>query len=202
MRAQRRPDAPEAFAENQKRWNSRWVEALGKNPGARFRWYRARSKSARDWALPVLREMTQGHCAFCDCYPLEDRSGEPVEHFIPKSMFPGEAFSWDNLYYSCELCQGTKGGQWDDALLRPDAADYLFGRYFEFDFTTGAIRPSAGATAGDSLRATATIRLYGLDLAQRRRFRLVELWRWSRSGSGKLVDLTDCAYRDFLELAP
>jgi uncharacterized protein (TIGR02646 family) len=128
---------------------------------------------------------------------LDDRSKGPIEHFKPKSdpRFYGEAYAWDNLYYSCDCCQSSKGERWDECLLRPDAADYSFERYFCFDYTTGQIKPNCLATAADQERAAVTIRLYGLDLAEKRRSRCLELRKWLRSGDR---NLDEWAYRDFL----
>jgi uncharacterized protein (TIGR02646 family) len=144
--------------------------------------------------------MTQGHCAFCDCFPLDDRSKEPIEHFKPKSdpRFYADAYAWDNLYYCCDCCQSTKGERWDDRLLRPDAADYSFERYFLFDYTTGEIKANWLAGAADQARASATIEHYGLDLPEKRRSRCLELRKWQRSSER---DLDEWAYRDFLDPA-
>jgi uncharacterized protein (TIGR02646 family) len=131
---------------------------------------------------------------------LEDRSTEPIEHFKPKSdpRFYAEAYAWENLYYCSERCQSSKGERWDDFLLRPDAADYGFERYFAFDFTTGEIRANPCADPADQARAEITIRMYGLDTQQRRRCRRAELRRWQRSHERHL---DEWAYRDFLDMA-
>jgi len=198
MRRQTRPPKPEILEQHGERWSRQWAELRAKNPNARFQWYQAEGQTARDWCLPALKEMTQGHCAFCDAFPLEDRSKEPIEHFKPKSepRFYADAFAWDNLYYCCERCQGSKGERWDDGLLRPDAADYSFERYFVFDYTTGEMKANPCANPADQARAKITIRIYGLDTPQRRRCRSLELRQWQRSDE-RVLD--DWAYRDFLD---
>ncbi len=196
MRKQKRPHPPQAFVDNSQTWNDQWVARRKANPKAQFNWYQVDGKTARQWALPELRDMNQGHCSFCDGYPLEGISGEPIEHFKPKTdqRFYAEAFSWENLFYCCESCQRAKRDQWDDALLRPDKDDYQFLRYFEFDYTTGQIKPSPIATLAEQRRAEITIRLYELDSSSRRRRRLDEL-RAFRSD----VPIDQVGDRDFVQ---
>lgn len=197
MRKQTRPPEPGVLAKHGTRWNRQWRNLRVRNPQAPFQWYRTDNRSAREWILPDLREMTQGHCAFCDAFPLEDRSTEPIEHFRPKSdpRFYNQAYAWKNLYYCCERCQSNKGEQWDDRLLRPDATDYSFTEYFDFNFRTGMIQPNATAERADQLRAEVTIDLYGLDSDARRRYRKLERRRWRRDRSA----INNWAYRDFLQ---
>jgi uncharacterized protein (TIGR02646 family) len=191
MRRQTRPPVPQVLERFGEQWCRQWAELRARNPKAAFTWYQAEGKTAREWLLPHLKTMTQGHCAFCDTFPLDDRSREPIEHFKPKSdpRFYAEAYAWDNLYYCCELCQGTKREQWDEGLLRPDSQDYSFERYFLFDYTTGQVRPNSLAPAEDQTR------IFGLDLDSRRRGRCLELRRWQQGPKG---NLDDRAYRDFL----
>jgi len=199
MRKQKRPREPEEFAANSKRWNAQWAKLRESNPDARFTWYKVNGVSAREIALPPLRAMNQEHCSFCDCYPLYDRSREPIEHFRPKSWieFYRDAFSWENLYYSCDRCQASKGEQWNPLLLRPDAEDYSFDDYFEFDFTTGSMRPNLTADTGRKERARITIELYGLDEQARRRSRLESADQYVE---GQNLDLY--SYRDFIQQQP
>lgn len=200
MRKQTRPPIPEVLQKHGERWTRQWIELREKNPSAKFSWYQVEGKTAREWLLPHLKHMTQAHCAFCDCFPLDDRSREPIEHFQPKSdpRFYAEAYAWDNLYYCCDCCQSSKGERWDDRLLRPDAADYAFDRYFMFDYTTGQIKPNCRASALDQARATVTIAFYGLDLPARRRSRQLYLRLWQDSRN---PGLDDFAHRDFLDPA-
>ena len=147
---------------------------------------------------PPLREMNQGHGSFCHGYPMEGQSAEPIEHFRPKTLpeFYSEAFTWSNLYYCCERCQLEKLNQWDDALIRPGAEDYTFLRYFEFDYTTGAIKPTTieASSRDDQHTAAITIQIYGLDSPQRRRRRLEALNNFSE---GRGIDST--SDRDYVE---
>lgn len=194
MRKQARPDEPEVLRANSARWNQQWAELRQRNPSAQFSWYKLDSKDAREWVLPDLWSMTQGHCAFCDAFPLEDRTNEAVEHFKPKTdaRFYLEAYTWTNLYYCCGFCQAQKNSQWNDDLLRPDAADYEFGTHFYYEFTTGEMKAVPGA---EGSRARVTIEMYGLDEPPKRRMRQLELRKWQRSTDRNIDEF---AYRDFV----
>jgi uncharacterized protein (TIGR02646 family) len=197
-----RADPPAAWVENEAKWNQQWVELLQRNAKAAFAWYSHEGSSARDIALPHLKRQTGEHCSFCDGFPVEGVSVDTIEHFRPKcaSRFPQHAYTWSNLYYCCGCCQSEKGDQWDDGLLAPDDPEYTFQRYFEFDFTTGAIRPSTIASDADKRRAEVTISMYGLDTDSRRRFRRLELKKWLGAKTKERV-LDESPYRDYLESA-
>lgn len=199
MKKQTRPAEPEALRKNASKWNETWISLRANNPSAKFTWYQFGGRSAREWILPALRKMNECHCSFCDAYPLEAITNEPIEHFRPKSdpRFHGDAYSWSNLYYSCDFCQRSKGEKWNDLLIAPDAIEYHFQDYFMFDFTTGAVVPNPRASAEFRERAKITIALYGLDLEPRRRMRLVEARKWSKS-VGQEID--SWAYRNFVNL--
>jgi uncharacterized protein (TIGR02646 family) len=198
-----RVEAPAGWAASEAKWNQQWVTLLQGNPRATFSWYRSGGQSARDVALPALKEQTLAHCSFCDGFPVEGISRETIEHFRPKceGKFPERAYSWENLYYCCDQCQSCKGEGWDEGLLAADADDYTFERFFEFDFTTGEMRPSTNATEGDRQRATITLQMYGLDSPSRRRRRCLELRKWTRTkAKGRVLD--EFAYRDYLAPVP
>ena len=196
MRKQTRPPAPLQFVEKSDQWTQQWLNIRAQNPSG-FTWYTVDRKTARQWALPALHIMNQGHCSFCDAFPLEDRSKTPVEHFRPKShdRFAHLAFEWSNLYFSCEYCQSAKRDLWEEGLIAPDETDYAFHRYFKFDFTNGAMAPNLRASIADHSRAEITIRLYALDSVIRRQYRLLELQKYDGSTSPQI---DDWAYRDFL----
>ena len=120
MRGFVRTAVPEVLLLKGDRWAQQWVARRERNPNATFTWYQHENKSAREWLLPLLRDMTDGHCSFCDSFPLEGQSNEPIEHFRPKSNFPCLAFEWGNLYYCCEKCQTSKQEEWSEELLAPD----------------------------------------------------------------------------------
>jgi len=197
MRKFNRAGEPAVVQANCTKWNTQWVASCGSGTSPAFKWYTLEGKTAREHFMPALREQTQRHCSFCDGFPIEGVSNETVEHFKPKTKFPEHAYTWANLYYCCNACQSAKREHWDSLLLHADAEDYSFARYFEFDFTTGQIRPNSLAAESDKQRAEITIRLYGLDSQSRRRNRQLEARKCSRSKVDP-VQIDEYAYRDFI----
>jgi uncharacterized protein (TIGR02646 family) len=197
MRQFQRADEPEVLRENFERWTTQYVQLRRANPGAKFIWYTVNGVTARAHILPALKLQTADHCSFCDAFPIDGVSNETIEHFRPKSQFPEQAYLWANLYYCCDACQSAKREEWDERLLQPDGEGYTFTRYFEFDFTTGQIRPSSLTNEEEQSRAARTIELYGLDTPSRRRNRLLEARKQSANQGTKITDIV-WAYRDFL----
>ncbi len=89
-------------------------------------------------------------------------AAETIEHFQPKSQFPNLVCDWNNLYLCCYNCQ-KKGERYSPLLLRPEALDYSFERYFLYNSRTNEIEVNVRATRLDQERAAVTIELYQLN---------------------------------------
>lgn len=143
-----------------KKWGAEWE--VKRKQKKRFSW-RNDKENFRTIILPLLREMTKSHCSFCDFYPMESGAQDTVEHFVPKSgeyAQPKIAYKWSNLYLACRNCQ-AKGSQYSELLLKPDATDYEFRKYFDINPTTGDVIPSIkNKNINDYKRAKITIDLY------------------------------------------
>ncbi len=201
MRGFVRSEVPEVLVMKAEQWTQQWIDLREKNPGAKFPWYQYGNKSAREWLLPLLRALTASHCSFCDAFPLEGQSNEPIEHFRPKHQFPECSFDWKNLYYCCEKCQSSKGERWAEELIAPDMPNYRWIDWFEFDYTTGHLRPNAFADSTAQNRARVTIQMYGLASNERARRRILELKKW-REASEHVRRIDEFAERDYLENSP
>lgn len=194
MRRFQRRTEPEVLANNWQQWGEDWERRKKANPKASFHWHEVAGKPVNQLILPTLKAQTQSHCSFCDNFPVSPPSLETVEHFRPKSKFHREAYHWPNLYFCCDYCQ-QKGEDFDEALLRPDAGDFDFDRYFRWDHTTGRLEINETATPEDQNRARVTLELYRLNEGHPS-FRKREQRRRS-----KCLDepLDDFAYRGFVE---
>jgi uncharacterized protein (TIGR02646 family) len=175
-------------------WNEDFTVQKRVNAAARFDW---RNRECYGHIRDKLLEMTSDHCAFCDG-PLRAESRATVEHFRPKTDFAAHAYDWDNLFPCCDMCQSHKGEKFDERLLKPDALNYYFVRYFVANYRTGEIEPLPGAPAADRERAEETIKLYGLNTAQRRKARKRE-WEFFMRADEPDVTIEDYHYRFFLE---
>ena len=89
--------------------------------------------------FPTLIAQTDNHCSYCDGFPLMS-ADETIDHFKPKSKFPLEVCSWENLYIACAHCQKVKGDKFDILLIRPDELSYDFNAYYFYDFTEHEIK--------------------------------------------------------------
>lgn len=77
---------------------------------------------------PYLRIDFRYRCCYCSIHESNWGSQRhfAVEHFRPKSKFPGLETQYSNLYYACDVCNGYKGEKW------PNAADEALGyRFFD-----------------------------------------------------------------------
>jgi len=61
----------------------------------------------------ALRKSTAGKCMYCES-KIEQVSYSQVEHIKPKKKFPELEFSWDNLGYSCQVCNTNKWEKYDE----------------------------------------------------------------------------------------
>jgi uncharacterized protein (TIGR02646 family) len=197
MRKFKRAPAPEFLLEKWESWGKKWAQRRAANPAASFHWHSVENELVNLKLRPLLKAQVSDHCSFCDNYPISPPSYDTIEHFRPKRLFPREAYQWENLYYCCDCCQ-RKGDDFDDALLRPDAEDYTFDRFFRWDYTRGTLELNERASAEDQHRAEVTVMLYRLNDGHpslRRR----ELRRRSLMPDEPIDDF---AYRDFVGSPP
>jgi 5-methylcytosine-specific restriction endonuclease McrA len=68
------------------------------NRARKAKWFKPIVESLNEWAGPGAR------CMYCS----GSESAE-VEHFKPKSVFPKEALIWENLLWTCGVCNRFKG---------------------------------------------------------------------------------------------
>lgn len=144
-------------------------------------WESCRKKKVLRDVRGLLRAMCSGsaRCMFC-----EDSAGAHIEHFRPKSRYPGLVFAWANLLYACSVCNERKGSRFkirraDGRILRlrsrartaPPAGEPLLidPRHDDpmellfLELETGKLMPrSEPGTPGFS-RAISTIKTLGLN---------------------------------------
>lgn len=193
MRSFARGAEPAFLAARWEEWGLEWEQRRHANAGAQFHWHQIEGEFVNRKLLPLLKEQTQNHCSFCDNFPVSPPSIDTIEHFRPKARYPREAYQWANLYFCCMYCQ-QKSDAFDEAALRPDAADYHFDRYFRWDYTLGTIEVNDRASVEDQFRAEVTIRLYRLNEGHPS-FRKLEL---RRRAQGMEDPLDDFAYRGYV----
>jgi uncharacterized protein (TIGR02646 family) len=138
-----------------------------------------------------LEEMYGEKCCYCEGH-IGVCSYEHIEHRMPKKEFTEKAFSWDNLHWSCQICNTSKDDKWNESapILDPAVDDPL--EHLEFDLQACKILPK-----NNSARAKTTI-----DHANLNRHKLVEARkRLKRRVLGLIVQAkstTNQEVRDFI----
>lgn len=141
-------------------------------PGQRYLQQHPNAKSSklkafwRGSMLKKLWEAYNGICAYL-CIYIEYVAGTPtVDHLVPKSHDPQQAYEWDNFRLACLGINRKKGTKkvLDPVGLRPDS--------FRIDFLNGAIYPSPVHNQAYQNECRETIRALGLDSQDYREMRL------------------------------
>lgn len=170
------------------------------DPRYPYRWPQRDGQRLYDVAYAALKAMTDDHCSYCDFHPIDAAGDEQIDHFRPKGFpqFYELVCTWSNLFLSCSACNKAKLNTWDEVLLRPDAEDYSFERYFAYRFNTGELCPNGRASPEDQARAAKTIEILDLnrDGACTMRKRTV---RWLLQATSS-EDRVDVAYRFLIPL--
>lgn len=153
-----RPASPQWLEEHWQEWGQEYATKLQQDRRYQFNWKQWKGERVNLRLLPLLNGMTEGHCAYCDCFPMDVGTDATIDHFKPKIQFPEEAYHWLNLYLCCRLCQQKDDAHFHEDLLRPDEDGYRFERYFIYSYRDGTIDANPAASDGDRRRALLTIR--------------------------------------------
>lgn len=110
-------------------------------------------------AGPDLQERLGDYCSYCE---RQIETHLAVEHVRPKSLNPALATNWSNFLLGCVHCNSTKGDTpinvadyfWPDLDNTLRAVEYVRG---------GLVRAHPSRSQAEQAKATATIRLTGLD---------------------------------------
>lgn len=192
-----RPPQPAFLREHYKVWGREHKAKRDGDPTASFQWKSYLGQRVNQLLLSAFGDHGK-HCAFCDGYPLGTFARQTVEHFRPVSRYPRLAYVWHNLFVCCDRCQGSKHDQFDKKLLKPDADDYAFERYFLVNYKTGELAINPTASEKDQQRAQLTIELYGLNDHGRPQSRLLEYRKYRALIVTGDYQLDDFSYRFFL----
>lgn len=162
MMKMQRPSQPVWLKQNYKKWGRIFKRKLD-NPTKSnlFVWATHNKMKVNKGLLPILRNATKKHCAFCD----DKIKKGSIEHFRPTSKHPLLSYFWYNLFPSCSECQ-EKNNEFDKNLLKPDRDDYEFYRYFLYNSFTGEILANPKANETDRIKAEITISIYKLNRAE------------------------------------
>ncbi|CAM4175765.1 TIGR02646 family protein [Acinetobacter dispersus] len=111
IKLSRAEEVPQILIDNQTKWTDNLLALV-----AQHGTYKDIPKDIKEAALKhyrhqdikdVLFGTTSNKCAFCESFPADSGNIE-VEHFNPKSLYPNQAFEWNNFLPSCRKCNGAK----------------------------------------------------------------------------------------------
>ena len=126
----------------------------------------------------ALRKSTAGKCMYCES-KIEHNSYAHVEHIKPKAIFPELEFVWDNLGYSCEVCNDNKWQKYNEAtpFINPyseNPDDHIV--FFEF-----YVYPRGGSERGEY--SITELRLNRAGLIERRKEKIDKLYKMIKIAS-------------------
>ena len=84
MMKMERPPKPDWLKKNYKKWGKRFKQKKDLNKNQKFVWATYQKVTVNKILLPILREATKKHCAFCD----DKITKGTIEHFRPSSIYP------------------------------------------------------------------------------------------------------------------
>jgi hypothetical protein len=182
-----RTQAPDFLAKNAAAWGQEYADRRKQNPSYRFNWKSHKGQRVNQLIEPLLKAMTDHHCAYCDHFPAQV-SDDTIDHFGPKSdeRFYLLVYEWTNLYSGCADCQKVKN------------EDFSFDRYFTYDYDHHKIEVRGDANPADQYCADTTIRIFGLN---RRGLTDARRHAWERYIGKKPaeINLLDFPYRYMFE---
>lgn len=102
--------------------------------------------------LRNLHDAYRGICAYsCHWIPY-DTGADTVEHFLPKAIYPKQAYEWDNYRLVCGTLNGRKG-IFDDVL----DPFHIENGWFVMDFPSLQVKPAEGLDGTLTTQVWATI---------------------------------------------
>ena len=192
-----RAESPVFLEQNAARWNRQWADLKTQNAGAAFQWYSHAGQPVNQLLMPFLLAQTQEHCSYCDAFPPK-KGDKTIDHFLPKSALRHflKAYEWANLYAACDHCQTSKMEQLSDSLLRPDALEYEFERYFIYQYDSHKIEINPTASDTEQAAALETRRIFDFNHKGQVISRRHSWERWhSKNRHEQLEEIDDFAFR-------
>lgn len=94
-----RPTCPDWLAEHWVEWGEEFARRLAADKKYRFAWKQWQDQRVNLRLLPLLDAMTEGHCAYCDWFPMDTGTDPTIDHFKPKwiPFSPFRYLLWDEI---------------------------------------------------------------------------------------------------------
>lgn len=127
-------EEPQVLIENKSQWTNNLINLVEKYGSYDDIPQKEKSEAIKYYAHPDITAVLLGNdgnakCIYCESY-VNVSGYANIEHYHPKSIYPKETFSWDNLFVACGPCNIPKNNF--DTLKKPfihpvndDPEDYL-----------------------------------------------------------------------------
>jgi uncharacterized protein (TIGR02646 family) len=130
------------------------------------------------WFRPIIRILADMTGIGQRCMYCSGSESAQVEHYRPKSIEPQLALVWENLVWSCSVCNQSKGNRFNENVQPINPIDDDIWTHFFID-QFGNLSPRWNIAENRlDIRAVETIKLHALDrqaLQESRQERLIDL---------------------------
>jgi len=89
-----------------KELQERWTQKFIANPDKSKGWDDIRDNNP--WLQEAVLAKSHKKCCYSEMRLKEEGKHMQIDHFHPKTLYPGEVLSWKNLLPSCNICNGKK----------------------------------------------------------------------------------------------
>ena len=142
MRSVQRPAIPASLRKNADRWIKELTDLLlTPNPDPSKIKKRQKHYNQPD-IKNTLEQMYQKLCCYCESR-IGTASYGQIEHRKLKSEFPKLTFDWNNLHWACEVCNRSKGKQWNNAHSILDSAQDCIAEHLGYRIEKGRRWPKS-----------------------------------------------------------
>ena len=160
MRKVTRLPQPKSLEENAARWTKELMDEIARQGSYAKVDDSFKNKYRQDDVKDALEKMYNRHCCYCESIVGISTYGR-IEHLKPKSnpQFYQYTFAWDNLHWSCEICNTSyKKTKWDFQNPVLDPAKDDINEFLDLNLATGKYE-----AIGNNERAQTTIEHTGMN---------------------------------------
>ncbi len=157
-----RGEPPAVLAEKAAAWTAKYLERRAANPALRP----PKEQYRHPEVLRELRRMSHRKCFYCERV-LAD-SEQEVDHHLEVAERPDLAFSWHNLYLSCEVCNQKLPNTRLPVAACVDPCDPTIRPGDHLAFVDERVEPRAGSRRGRDTIEKYDLARGELDLARAR----------------------------------
>ncbi|AFT69515.1 HNH endonuclease family protein [Alloalcanivorax dieselolei B5] len=99
---------PEVLINNKGRWTRDLLAAIEEGNAEKIRAVTKRYNHSE--VKTALKEETRQKCAYCEANVTDVAHGD-IEHVAPKSISRDKTFEWENLTFTCQICNQNKSNK-------------------------------------------------------------------------------------------